>query len=178
MDYRSFRGLRRRKGGGGRGTRGIDFDREIRPILSDRCFRCHGPDENERQAELRLDTARRCSGPPTRGPAVVPGKPAESELIRRIKSSRKGFLMPPPESGKSLSAAEKDRSNAGSRKGRRTVALVARAAFAGERPRGRDRSWPRNPIDRFILARLEAEGLRPSPEADRRDPDPSRCRST
>src|SRR5690349_16118118 len=77
-------------------ARAIDFDREIRPILSDRCYSCHGPDEEERQAELRLDIRDAIFRPGDSGrPAVVPGKPAESELIRRIKSTRKGLRMPP-----------------------------------------------------------------------------------
>src|SRR5262245_3067242 len=88
----------------------IDFDREIRPILAEKCFKCHGPDENERQAELRLDVHEALLAPAESGrPAVVPGKPVESGLVRRINSTRKSLVMPPPDSGKTLSAVEKER---------------------------------------------------------------------
>ena len=147
----------------------IDFDREIRPILADRCFKCHGPDENERQAELRLDVHEAMLRPAESGrPAVVPGKPAESGLYRRISSTKKGFVMPPPDSGKKLSAAEKERLRRWIEEG---AAYRAHWSFVPPArppvPLVRDDGWPRGVIDHFILARLEAEGLRPAPEADR-----------
>ena len=147
----------------------VEFDREIRPILADRCFKCHGPDENERQAELRLDIHEAMLRPAESGrPAIVPGKPAESGLYRRISSTRKGFLMPPPESGKTLSAAERERLRRWIEQG-----AVYRPHWSfvppvrPPVPLVRDKAWPRDVIDHFILARLEAEGLRPAPEADR-----------
>jgi hypothetical protein len=147
----------------------VDFDREIRPILADRCFKCHGPDENERQADLRLDLPEALLRPADSGrPAVVPGKPAESGLYRRISSTRKSFVMPPPDSGKTLSAPEKEVLRRWIEEG---ATYGAHWSFVPpERPplpavkRG---AWPRNEIDHFILARLEAAGLVPSPEADR-----------
>jgi hypothetical protein len=147
----------------------IDFDREIRPILADRCFKCHGPDENERQAELRLDVHEAMLRPAESGrAAVVPGKPAESGLYRRISSTRKGFVMPPPDSGKTLSAAEKERLRRWIEQG---AAYRTHWSFIPPvrpaLPAVRDVGWPRGAIDHFILARLEAEGLRPAPEADR-----------
>src|SRR5205085_2354012 len=83
--------------------RPLDYNRDIRPILSNNCFKCHGPDENERQAELRLDLRDEATAPAESGkPAIVPSKPDESQLVRRITSKRKDFMMPPPESNKTL----------------------------------------------------------------------------
>src|SRR5262245_34736022 len=85
----------------------IDFNPHIRPILSDNCFACHGPDDKARKAKLRLDTKLGAFAPLRRGGrALVPGKPAESELIARITSDDPGELMPPPKSGKHLKPAQ------------------------------------------------------------------------
>jgi hypothetical protein len=143
----------------------VDFDREIRPILSDNCFKCHGPDEKERKAKLRLDnraTAMKLE-------VIVPGKASESPLIERIASSDPAKRMPPAKSGKKLSPAQIDLL-------RRWVDQGAKYSvhwsFAPpQRPqvpviRNR-KSEIRNAIDAFILQRLEREGLSPSGEADR-----------
>jgi hypothetical protein len=142
----------------------VDFNREVRPILSNKCFACHGPDDKARKAELRLD--RRDAA--LKKEAFVPGKPDESELVRRITSTEADELMPPAKSGKKLSKAE--------------IATLTRWVKDGanyakhwayvppvrpELPAVKDASWVKTPIDRFILARLEKEGLKPSPEADR-----------
>src|SRR5262245_17699020 len=80
----------------------VDFNRDVRPILSNNCFKCHGPDEKERKAELRLDT------PDGAAEVVVAGKPDESELVRRVTSKEPREQMPPRKSGKTLTAAEID----------------------------------------------------------------------
>lgn len=147
----------------------IDFDRQVRPILSNNCFKCHGPDEEVREAGLRLDRRPEALEPADSGkPAIIPGKPDESTLVKRISSRDRKFVMPPPKTNKTLSETEKSVL-------REWVAQGARyqthwAFNAPKRPiapRVKDEAWPRNLIDRFILSRLEAEGLRPSPEADR-----------
>ncbi|MBL9139943.1 MAG: PSD1 domain-containing protein [Verrucomicrobiales bacterium] len=152
----------------------VDFNRDIRPILSQNCFFCHGPDENERKGGLkesgglRLDTATGQRQDLGGYFAVVPGKPETSDLLRRITTSDADDVMPPAASGKRVTPDQADLL-------RRWIAEGAR--FSGhwsyERPVRptlpdvRDAAWPRNPIDRFLLARLEQEGLRPRPEADR-----------
>ena len=143
---------------------GLDFNRDIRPILSENCFYCHGQDGNKRQADLRLDLRDQAieSG------AVVPGKPGESELIARIGSTDRQKLMPPPKSNRRLSAEQKELLERWISEGGvytphwAFVAPVRPAEPAVRRP-----DWVRNPIDRFVLARLEAENLTPSPPADR-----------
>src|SRR3954464_15923347 len=80
----------------------IDFNRDVRPILSDKCFACHGPDEKHRKAKLRLDVEEDAKA----AGAVVPGKPAESPLIERITTKEADELMPPAKSGKTLTPAE------------------------------------------------------------------------
>ena len=86
----------------------VSFNRDIRPILSNACFRCHGPDDKERKADFRLDSKDGLFGDLGGHAAVVPGKPDESELLRRITSTEAGEKMPPPKSGKKLTAAEID----------------------------------------------------------------------
>jgi len=140
------------------------FSREIRPILARKCFACHGPDESHREADLRLDLRESAIDLE----AITPGKPEKSELVARITSNDPDTLMPPPDSGESLSDTEKELL-------RRWIASGAKYekhwSFAAPRrpplPPVKNAAWPRNPIDRFILARLENEGLAPSPPADR-----------
>ena len=85
----------------------IDFSRDIRPLLSDNCFACHGPDAKQRKAGLRLDTREGALADLDGISAVVPGKPSESELVTRILTDDGDDLMPPPDSGKQLDAAQK-----------------------------------------------------------------------
>jgi Protein of unknown function (DUF1553)/Protein of unknown function (DUF1549)/Planctomycete cytochrome C len=147
----------------------IDYNRKIRPILSNNCFRCHGPDAAERESGLRLDRRDDALAPAESGKrAIVPGKPESSRLVARILSSDPAEIMPPPETNKKLSAEEKELLRQ----------WVAQGALYQEHwsfvvpkrlepPAVSDARWARNPIDRFILAYLEAEKLRPAPEADR-----------
>ncbi|MEX0679177.1 MAG: DUF1553 domain-containing protein [Pirellulales bacterium] len=145
----------------------VRFNRDIRPILSDNCFQCHGPDAVRRKAELRLDLESGAKGANEAGP-IVPGKPDESELFRRISSDDPEERMPPADSGKKLTPD--------------AIKLLGRWIAEGATwekhwafippmrpavPPVSRREWIRNPIDAFVLARLEALGLRPSPEADR-----------
>ena len=152
------------------GTAGeIDFNREVRPILADKCFSCHGPDGKQRKAELRLDTAEGAFGKGESGAVIIkPGDLQGSELWARIQATDKDEVMPPPKSHKALTPAQRDLLG-------RWIAGGARYeqhwAFAPPRkpelPVVKMADWPRNPVDRFILARLEREALSPSPEAER-----------
>ncbi len=148
----------------------IEFNRDIRPILSQNCFACHGADSASRKAGLRLDHFEDAIAPRKDVmPAVTPGKPEASELVRRIFTTDPDDQMPPPESHKTLSAEQKDLL-------KRWIADGAQyqphwALLAPQRPtppKVKNRKWVRNPIDNFVLARLEAEKLKPAPEADRR----------
>ncbi len=146
------------------------FEREVRPILSRYCFKCHGPDEGQRQSGLRLDVRESAIKSADSGKtAIAPGKPELSELLRRIHLADGSEEKMPPASTKfELTAEQRDilkRWIANGAEYRPHWAFVApkRPAF----PKVRDTSWPRNGIDRFVLARLEAEGLKPSPIADR-----------
>ncbi len=155
-----------------RGAAVPDFNREIRPILSDKCFRCHGPDEENRKGGekgLRLDLAEGSRADLGGGGfAVVPGHPEKSELLARVATNDEDEVMPPRKTGKTLSAAEIDLL-------KRWIAGGASYAqhWSYEKPRRpelppvKDQAWPRQAVDRFILARLEAEKIRPQPEADR-----------
>lgn len=147
----------------------VQFNRDIRPILSDNCFQCHGPDHAQRKANLRLDVETSAKGELEDGQrAIVPGRLADSELYRRITSGDTESHMPPPTSGKKLSLAQ--------------IELISRWIDQGARwekhwafiaprrpalPAAHRAEWIRNPIDAFVLARLEREGLAPSPEADK-----------
>ena len=141
----------------------LRFDRDIRPILSDRCFQCHGPDRKNRESELRLDqedVAKKV--------AIVPGEARKSELVARITSEDATDRMPPPDSNKELTAEE--------------IATLTRWIEQGAQwsphwsflppkadplPADANKTWPRNVIDRFVLASLDRRGLAPSLEADR-----------
>lgn len=143
----------------------VEFNRDIRPILSDKCFKCHGPDEKNRKAKLRLDDRRVA----LQKGAIVPGKPAESELVRRIFTSDPDDLMPPPKSLKTLTAAQKETLKNWIAQGAEYA--LHWAYIAPRRPNVptiKNTGWARNAIDAFILQPLEARGIQPSAEADRR----------
>ena len=144
--------------------------REARSILSNHCFQCHGPDAAERQADLRLDQSAGAAAELTSGRrAVVPGEPSQSELISRINSSDPDERMPPPDVGKKLSSDEIELLTDWIRQGAAySQHWSHRPAERPDLPAVADATWPRGEIDSFILARLEQEGLRPSPPADRR----------
>lgn len=150
----------------------IDFARDIKPILSNRCFRCHGPDADERKGGkdggLRLDQSAGATADLGGFAAIKPGKPEESELIKRITSTDPEELMPPKSAGKPLSPHEVEMISAWIKQGAHyTNHWSYIKPVRPELPAVKDAAWPKNEIDRFILARLEAEGLKPSPEADR-----------
>ena len=145
----------------------IDFNRDIRPILADTCYTCHGPDNNQRKAKLRLDQKEGLFRNRKDVRPVVAGDLTESELFARITSDDPDEKMPPPDSQRKLSAHQ--------------IALIKKwieqgakwqghwAFIAPQRPalpKVKNEKWPRNGIDHFVLARLEQEGLRPSAEAD------------
>ncbi len=144
----------------------VHFSRDVLPILSENCFTCHGPDAKARKADLRLDvkeTALRKTEP-----VIVPGKSGESELIQRVTSKDADERDAAAEIGQEADRApdraleEVDRPG-----GALEQALGLRARQAARAPPVRDAAWVRNPIDRFVLARLETEGLAPSPPAER-----------
>ncbi len=148
-----------------------DFNREVRPILSNYCFKCHGPDDKTRKAKLRFDVRESALREADSGAKVIePGKPDASDLIARIHSKDPDEVMPPPSMKKELNEAQCDIL-------RRWIAAGAKyeAHWSFVKPTRpalpeiRDpKSEIRNPIDAFVSARLEKEGLAPSPEADRR----------
>jgi hypothetical protein len=143
----------------------VEYNRDVRPILAENCFPCHGPDSAARKADLRLD---RREGAIDAG-AVTPGDPAASELIARINSSNRKELMPPPSLHKVLTAHQKDILRQWIEAG--AEYQLHWSLIAPQRPlppRVKHEAWIRNPIDRFILAKLEEQGLDPAPEADRR----------
>ena len=143
----------------------IQFNRDIRPILSENCFACHGPDASKRAAELRLDQR---DAAVAKG-AFVPRKPDESEIIRRIFSSDPDMVMPTPDSHKSLSPSQKELLKTWVAEG---AEYQGHWAFLEptkpELPQVRNNAWIRNPIDRFVLSELERKGLEPSPESELR----------
>ena len=146
----------------------VDFNRDIRPILSRNCFDCHGPDSKQRKADLRLDIKAGAFADLGGHAAFVAGKPNESEALRRILSDDADEQMPPPTTGKKPTAAQ--------------IELIRQWITQGAKwsehwsyipptrpsvPKIRERERSRNAVDRFILARLEQENLKSSPEADR-----------
>jgi Protein of unknown function (DUF1553)/Protein of unknown function (DUF1549)/Concanavalin A-like lectin/glucanases superfamily/Planctomycete cytochrome C len=150
-------------------SRRIDFNRDIRPILSDKCWACHGPDSGNLKIKLRLDSEKSALADLGRGRrAITPRHPEQSELVKRISAADPDMRMPPVSSGRKLSQKE--------------IALLTEWIAQGatwqrhwsfipprrpELPVVNDEQWPHNEIDYFVLARLEKEGLLPAPEADR-----------
>ncbi|MEC9004341.1 MAG: DUF1549 domain-containing protein, partial [Planctomycetota bacterium] len=141
----------------------IEFNRDIRPILSNKCIACHGPDQKQRKAKLRLDTEASA-----KESVIVPGDVNGSELVARITSTDKELQMPPPGSGKTLNEAE--------------ISLIKRWIQGGAQyephwayvaprkhpaPQVTNTNWSTHWIDRFVLARIEAAGEQPAEDADR-----------
>ena len=150
------------------GDEAIQFNRDIRPLLSDNCFGCHGPDQAQRQADLRLDVEGSAKRELDGVRPIVPGDLEASELYRRITSSDEDERMPPPDSGKTLSPEQIEKIARWIRTGAPwqehwAFIVPLRPAI----PALQNTSWVRNPIDAFVLARLESEGLAPSAEADK-----------
>jgi mono/diheme cytochrome c family protein len=148
----------------------LSFNQTVQPILSENCYACHGPDPGARKAKLRLDRAEFAYAPHDKsGPAILPGRPDRSPLVRKIEAKNPKDRMPPPEAHKTLKPEQ--------------IALLRRwvkegaiyeehwsfiAPKALPVPQVQQREWVRNAIDNFILDRLEKEGLKPSPETDKR----------
>ncbi|QDU30358.1 Planctomycete cytochrome C [Anatilimnocola aggregata] len=142
----------------------INFSRDILPILSDNCFHCHGPDAKNREADLQLDTE--AGALRTESPVIVPGKSAESELFKRLISTDPDAQMPPPKSNRTVTKQQiellKRWIDGGAKWGKHwAYETPLRPAL----PLVKDGQWARNPIDTFLLAKLESEGLAPSPRA-------------
>jgi hypothetical protein len=148
------------------GPNPIDFGRDVLPILSDNCFLCHGPDPGTRKADLRLDLKEGALR--EQDPIVVPGQSGESELVFRVTGEDPEERMPPPKSGRRLTAPQietlKRWIDEGAPWGKHWAFETPRRPTP---PSVRGQGWPRSPIDRFILSRLEAEGLGPRPEAEK-----------
>lgn len=147
----------------------VEFNRDIRPILANNCFVCHGPDNNLRKAKLRLDVATGASKIRGGTSVIAPRKPSESALYNRITSDDPTTHMPPPDSKKALTKAQIEMirrwiEQDGKYQEHWSLLPIARP----ELPNVAKSDWTRNPIDRFTLARLEEEKLSPSPQADRR----------
>lgn len=147
----------------------VDFNRDIRPILSGRCSQCHGPDEKARKAGLRLDMRETALKELKSGNrALVPGDPAKSELIARVTATDATDAMPPAKAGKRLTDAEVARLRQWIEQGANYSQHWSYVKpLRAPSPTVQDKSWPQTPLDYFILARLEKEGLKPAAAADR-----------
>ncbi len=145
----------------------VDFDREIRPILSDACFTCHGPDAEQREGELRLDVSHDVFA--ERDPLIiVPGSPDQSELIRRITSKEDYEQMPPPDQVRQLTNRERELLRRWIEEGAEWSGHWAFQTITKPSPPSvENESWVANPIDRFIANRLASSPLSPSPSASR-----------
>jgi hypothetical protein len=145
----------------------VRFNRDVRPILSENCLACHGPDARKRKAGLRLDEPDTALKPADSGDtAIVPGRPESSELVARIDSKDPDDIMPPPKSNKRLTPSQREILRqwiAGGAKYEPHWAFVP--IQRPPVPAVQDCAWPRNPVDNFILVRLEAEHLSPAPPA-------------
>ena len=146
----------------------ISFNRDVRPILSDTCFKCHGPDKAQIKGNLSLHTRDDAVAARPHGAAIVPGKPGESEAYRRLVTTDVDKQMPPRDSGIKLTPAQIETLRKWIEQGakyERHWSFVPPASPA--LPEVKQGEWTRNPIDRFVLARLEAKGLAPSTETER-----------
>lgn len=150
------------------GKRTIEFNRDVRPILADACFACHGLDPKSRKGKLRLDTPEGAFAERPDGAAITPGKLDASTLWTRITSPHADSVMPPPESKKTLTAAQKATLRLWIEQGAKyqkhwSFEAISKPAI----PVSREPKASTNPIDAFLLARLHKEGLKPTSEADK-----------
>jgi len=149
---------------GAHGDEPLDFNRDIRPILSENCFYCHGQDKNKREGNLRLDDREAAVS----AGAIIPNDVMASEMVQRIHSTDAETLMPPPNSNRRLSDEQKKMLSRWIEQG---AGYSSHWAFVTPQrpvePEVKQQEWVRNPIDRFVLAELEKRGLSPSPEAER-----------
>jgi hypothetical protein len=157
------------KNAAGKATK-LSFNQDIQPILSENCYPCHGPDPGARKAKLRLDRAEFAYAPHDKsGPAIIPGQVAKSPLVQKIEARNPKDRMPPPEAHKTLKpeqiAALVEWIKQGAVYEEHWSFIVPKSPPI---PAVKKKDWVRTPIDNFILARLEKEGLSPSPQADKR----------
>jgi hypothetical protein len=149
----------------------VDFLGKVRPILSDTCYKCHGPDSKARKAKLRLDKRNAAFSEKDGVTPIVPNDLAKSEVIRRITSKDPDERMPPPDSGLELTTAQIEVLSNWVNEGADWPENDRHWSFIPpvrpEAPQTKNKDWPRNDIDRFVLARLEKESLHPSPETDK-----------
>ena len=148
----------------------LSFNETIQPILSENCYACHGPDPGARKAKLRLDRTEFAFVPHDKfGPAIIAGQPDKSPLVRKIEAKNPKDRMPPPEAHKTLKPEQivllREWVKEGAEYEEHWSFIAPKAQAVPDVKQG---AWVRNAIDNFILARLEKEGLTPSPEADRR----------
>src|SRR5437660_2564012 len=146
----------------------IEFNRDVRPILADKCYSCHAADAAAKKIPLRLDSEAAAKADLGGRRAIVEGDPAASQLIRRITAENKAQRMPPVYSGLKLTGAEIDTLRQWVAEGAKwqkhwSFIPPVRPAL----PTVKQAGWVRNPIDAFVLHKLEHEGLSPSPEASR-----------
>jgi len=151
------------------GQETINFNRDVRPILSSKCFQCHGPSEKSRKAKLRLDVEESALSDRDGVRAIVPGDLSKSELWHRANTKDPEEIMPPPESKKPMTPKEISIIKQWIEEGAKwekhwSFAKLDKPAH----PEVSDPKWSRNPIDRFVLRNLDQRKLKPSPEADRR----------
>ena len=149
----------------------ISYNFKVRPILSDKCYACHGPDANKRKAGLRLDIAEEAYKALKDNPdahALVPGNPFQSEVYLRISSKDSSEMMPPPSSNLSLTPGEIEILKKWISQGAK---YEKHWAFTPPKqsplPKIEDRSWVKNEIDYFILNKLKEKGLTPNEQADK-----------
>jgi hypothetical protein len=149
------------------GHAAVDFNRDIRPILSDKCFHCHGPDEKTREAELRLDTYEGATEGGEFEVPIKPGEPNGSEVITRILNQDPEEIMPPPETHKKVSPKELELLKQWIEEGARyDDPWTYKNPIKHPAPAVQNKDWPANFIDHFILSKLEEVAISPSPDTD------------
>ena len=146
----------------------VSFNHEVRPILSDRCFHCHGPDAENQKSEFRLDTAENARADLGGYVGIEPGNLTKSELHERIHSTDPDEMMPPPDSHRSLNAKEKEILDQWIREGAKFDKHWAFKPVPENVavPKSGD-AWARNGIDRFVAAKFAEQGLEPAEESTR-----------